>query len=281
MTKLRVRTMRPEEVSLALDWAAAEGWNPGLSDAPCFAVPDPVGFFLGEVDGTPAATISCVNYGADFAFLGFYIVREALRGRGYGMDVWNAAIAHAGSRVIGLDGVVDQQANYAKSGFRLAYANIRHGGAAPRLDGSSAGVIALEEVPFAAVEADDATVFPASRAAFLRAWIAAPGHIGRALVRDGRLAAWGVIRPCRKGWKIGPLVADDRAAAETVLAALLSARAAGDEVFLDVPAANGEAIKLAEGLGLAPVFETARMYTGEIRPLRLDRIFGVTTFELG
>jgi len=29
------------------------------------------------------------------------------------------------------------------------------------------------------------------------------------------------------------------------------------------------------------VFETARMYTAPIRPLRLDRVFGVTTFELG
>jgi hypothetical protein len=281
MANLRVRAMRPDEISIALDWAAAEGWNPGLSDAPCFAAPDPQGFFLGEVDGTPAATISCVNYGGGFAFLGFYIVREELRGRCYGIDIWNAAIAHAGPRVIGLDGVVDQQANYVKSGFRLAYANIRYGGAAPKLDGPNAGVLALEDVPFAAVEADDATVFPASRAEFLRAWIAAPGHVGRALVRDGRLAGWGVIRPCRKGRKIGPLVADDRAAAEAVLAALLSARTADDEVFLDVPAVNGEAIALAQELGLAPVFETARMYTGEIRPSRLDRIFGVTTFELG
>jgi hypothetical protein len=281
MTNLRIRTMQPDEISIALDWAAAEGWNPGLSDAPCFAVPDPGGFLLGEADGTPAATISCVNYGDGFAFLGFYIVREDLRGRGYGMSVWNAAIAHAGGRVIGLDGVVDQQANYARSGFKLAYANIRFGGVARALDLSTAGVLALEHVPFATVEADDATVFPAPRAAFLRAWIEATGHVGRALVREGRLAAWGVIRPCRTGRKIGPLVADDRAAAETVLAALLSAETSGGEVFLDVPSINQEASALAQDLGLAPVFETARMYTGDVGPVRLDRIFGVTTFELG
>ena len=126
----------------------------------------------------------------------------------------------------------------------------------------------------------DARVFPAPRAAFLRAWIGAPGHIGRALVRDGNLAAWGVIRPCRRGHKIGPLVADDRAAAEAVLAALIAASGAED-VFLDVPSLNGDALALAQDLGLAPVFETARMYTGAIRPLLLERVFGVTTFELG
>ena len=56
---------------------------------------------------------------------------------------------------------------------------------------------------------------------------------------------------------------------------------ADGEVFLDVPAVNRDAIALAEALGLKPVFETARMYTGAIPPLRIDRVFGVTSFELG
>jgi ribosomal protein S18 acetylase RimI-like enzyme len=274
-----IRTMRPDEIALAADWAAAEGWNPGLSDAACFATVDPQGFLVGELDGAPAATISCVNYDDRFAFLGFYIVRADLRGRGLGLRIWNAAMAHAGSRVIGLDGVVAQQENYKKSGFQLAYANIRYGGtvAAPPLP---RGVISLRDVPFAMVEASDATVFPAPRSAFLHAWIGTRGHVGCALMRHGALAGWGVIRLCRNGCKLGPLVADDRAAAEIVLSALL-AQAGGGEVFLDVPAVNREAVALAESLGLAPVFETARMYTGAIRPLRLERVFGVTTFELG
>jgi len=283
-----IRPMRPEEISIATNWAAAEGWNPGLADDACFAAVDPQGFLIGELDGAPAATISCVNYDASFAFLGFYIVRADLRGRGYGLRIWNAAIAHAGARVIGLDGVAAQQLNYRKSGFELAYANIRYGGTiaapeAPRAQVKAqvnAQVIALNEIPLAHVEAYDATLFPASRPAFLRAWIGAPGHVGRAVMRDGRLAGWGVIRPCRKGRKIGPLVAEDRATAEMVLSALL-ASAGGSEIFLDVPSINLDAISLAQDLGLAPVFETARMYTGAITPLRLERIFGVTTFELG
>jgi hypothetical protein len=209
-----------------------------------------------------------------------YIVREDVRGRGHGLRIWNAAIAHAGPRVIGLDGVVARQQHYKKSGFKLAYANVRYGGTVAAPDAPRAGVIALGEAPLALVEAYDATVFPAPRTAFLRAWIGSPGHVGRALVRDGRLAAWGVIRPCRKGSKIGPLVADNRDAAEAVLAALL-ASAGSCEIFLDVPSVNRDAIALAQNLGLAPVFETARMYTGAILPLQLERVFGVTTLELG
>src|SRR6516164_2679991 len=231
---LRIRVMRPEEIALASDWAAAEGWNPGLADAACFATVDPGGFLIGELDGAPAATISCVNYDERFAFLGFYIVRDDLRGRGYGLRIWNAAIAHARPRTIGLDGVVAQQKNYRKSGFQLAYANIRYGGMVAPSGANQAGVVALSEIASATIAAYDATVFPAARPAFLRAWINSPGHVGRALVRDGNLAGWGVIRPCRNGRKIGPLFADDRAAAETVLSALLAGEGGG-EIFLDVP----------------------------------------------
>jgi hypothetical protein len=280
MNGLHIRPMRPDEISIAVNWAAAEGWNPGFADHACFAAADPQGFLIGELEGEPAATVSCVNYDARFAFLGLYIVRADLRCRGYGLRIWNAAIAHAGPRVIGLDGVIAQQQNYRRSGFELAYANVRYGGIVAAPDAPQAGVIALTEVPLAAVEAYDATVFPAPRTAFLRAWIGSPGHIGRALVRDGRLAGWGVIRPCRKGRKIGPLVADDRATAELVLSALL-ASVGGGEIFLDVPSINRDAVALAQGLGLAPVFETARVYIGAIPPLRLERVFGVTTFELG
>jgi GNAT superfamily N-acetyltransferase len=276
---LRIRPMRPDEISLAIDWAAAEGWNPGLADTACFGAVDPEGFLIGELDGEAAATISCVKYDASFAFLGFYMVRPDLRGRGLGLQMWKAAVAHAGARVIGLDGVTAQQANYRKSGFELAYPNIRYGGIVAA-GTPTAGVGALHDVPMALVEASDATVFPAPRPAFLRAWIGAPGHSGRALIRAGRLAAWGVIRPCRRGWKVGPLVADDRASAEAVLSALIT-DAGGSEIFLDVPSVNHDAVALAQDLGLGPVFETARMYTGRIPPLRLERVFGVTTFELG
>jgi len=276
---LRIRAMRPDEIALAADWAAAEGWNPGLADAACFATVDPFGFLIGEIDGAPAATVSCVNYDDRFAFLGFYIVRPDLRGRGHGLRIWKAAMAHAGARTVGLDGVVAQQDNYRKSGFRLAYPNVRYGGTvAPAA--VPAGIVPLADIAFASLEADDATVFPAPRRAFLQTWLDTSGHLGRAFVRDSRLAGWGVIRPCRSGTKIGPLVADDRAAAEAVYSALISAHGGG-EVFLDVPSVNHDAVALTQDHGLAPVFETARMYTGPIRPLRIERVFGVTTFELG
>jgi hypothetical protein len=278
--RLQVRAMRPEEVALAVDWAAAEGWNPGQSDAACFAKVDPQGFFVGELEGAAVATLSVVNYGDRFAFLGFYMVRPDLRGQGYGLRIWQSGMARAGARTVGLDGVIAQQENYKRSGFTLAYRNVRYGGVVAADAAAGAGVVDLATVPLAQVVADDATVFPARRTGFLRAWTSAPGHVGRALLREGRLAAWGVIRSCRRGCKIGPLVADDGMAAAAVFDALVAAKGGG-EIFLDVPEPNCAAVALARGRALAPMFETARMYTGPIRPIALPRVFGVATFELG
>ncbi len=279
--EFHIRTMRPDEISLAIDWAAAEGWNPGLADASCFATIDPQGFLIGELHGHAAACISIVNYDEHFAFLGFYIVRPDLRKRGYGWLVWQAAIAHAGQRSIGLDSVLAQKDRYLKSGFVFAYRNIRYAGKASVVcEDLQPGIIPIGDVPINLIEAYDTEVFPAPRLDFLRAWIETEGHIGRALFPDGNLLGWGVIRPCRTGYKIGPLFADDRTAAEAVLDALI-AEVGNEEIFLDVPKINSAAVKLAEARGLKPVFETGRMYTGPIRPINHRRIFGVTSFELG
>lgn len=276
--RFRIREMRPAELEIAADWAAGEGWNPGLADASCYAAIDPAGFLIGDYEGEAAAIISNVIYSGDFAFLGFFIVRPDLRGRGLGLQIWRSALAHSGARAVGLDGVAARQASYARSGFAFAYNNIRYGGICACADWCDR-TVPLSDVPFDALSADDARCFPADRPAFLRAWIGAPGHVGRALVREGRLAGWGVIRPCRKGRKIGPLYASDRDAAETIFSALASS--GEGEVFIDVPEPNRSAVELAAGRGLEPVFETARMYSGPVRPVALDGIFGVASFEVG
>jgi GNAT superfamily N-acetyltransferase len=278
----RVRAMTRAEVDTAVDWAGVEGWNPGARDAACFAPVDPHGFIGGFLDGEMIASISVVNYDETFAFLGFYIVAPAHRGRGYGYRLWQAGVAHAGGRLIGLDGVPAEQENYKRSGFGLAYRNIRHGGVptAPpdATSGLAVGPVAAADDAIAAL---DARVFPVPRRTFLDAWLSAEGHVARAVYRGGDLAGFAVARPCRAGWKIGPLNAVDRAAAETLLAALLAEIGPGAEIFLDTPEPNPEAVALAESIGLAPVFETARMYTGTAPGLDIAKIFGVTTFELG
>lgn len=275
---ISIRALNRAEIGLALEWAADEGWNPGRADAACFATVDAGGFMVAELDGAPAAVISVVNYDARFAFLGFYIVRPELRGQGIGLRLWQAGLAHAGERTIGLDGVPAQQANYSRQGFVFAHRNIRFAGTPEA--GEAGDTVDLARVAFEAVAMSDARVFPAPRAAFLKAWLTAPGHAGRAVMQAGRLKGWGVVRPARAGWKIGPLIAEDPETADVLFRALRAA-AGSEAIVLDVPEPNAEALALAHRHGLAPVFETARMYRGSLRPEALGPLFGVTSFELG
>ena len=86
--------------------------------------------------------------------------------------------------------------------------------------------------------------------------------------------------PVGSGFKIGPLFADNYEGADLLFRAL-AAGAKGAEVFLDCPEPNHPATGLATSHGLSPVFETARMYRGPAPALPLDRIYGISTFELG
>jgi GNAT superfamily N-acetyltransferase len=276
---LAVRAMSRAELELALDWAAAEGWNPGLHDATPFHVADPAGFLVGLVDGEPAATISVVRHGDGFGFLGFYIVRPELRGRGFGRAIWGAGLAHVEGRAIGLDGVVAQQESYRRSGFARAWPNFRFGG---RIEGRhDPGLLDAGTVPFDLVLALDGGLFPAPREAFLAAWLAMPESRSLALLEDGGLVGLGTVRRCRHGHKVGPLYAPDRASAERLLRGLAATVPGGEELFLDVPEPNAGAMALAGDLGLSVRFETARMYKGPPPSLPLGSIFGITTFELG
>jgi ribosomal protein S18 acetylase RimI-like enzyme len=273
-----IRPMNRAEVDLAIEWAAIEGWNPGLHDAECFHAADPDGFLMAYLKDEPVGCISVVAYDATFGFLGLYIVRPEFRGRGLGLKLWQAGMARLGNRNIGLDGVVAQQNNYRKSGFRLDYRNIRYQGLGK--PASPSGTVDLSAVSFDRLLAYDSQMFPVPRERFLQCWITQPQAAGHAVISNGALAGYGLIRPCRNGVKIGPLFADDENIAEDLFQAL-SAQAPGAAIYLDVPETNAAAVMLAERHGMQKVFETARMYTGQPPPVPIGCVFGVTSFELG
>ncbi len=274
--------MKRNDVDLAIEWAAAEGWNPGINDAACFYEADTNGFLMGMLDDEPVATISATRYGRTFGFIGFYIVKPEYRGKGYGIRIWNAASEYLDGRNVGLDGVVTQQDNYKKSGFKLAYRNIRYEG---RFCGTAPAyhpeITSLSSLPLETIDSYDRSFFPEHRTAFLKYWINQGGCNALGIMQNGRLSGYGVIRKCLSGYKAGPLFADSPELAESLFHALCSGIKPEEPVYLDVPEPNCAAVKMAERHNMKIAFETARMYTKQTPDLSLDHIFGVTSFELG
>jgi ribosomal protein S18 acetylase RimI-like enzyme len=287
--ELVIRNMTRTEVEELVGWAAGEGWNPGLHDGSLFWAADPEAFVAAERDGEVIGGGAITSYGGEYGFMGLFIVRPEFRGQGLGNALWHVRRERLLGRLrpgatIGLDGVFAMQEYYAKGGFVFSHRNLRfraeiaEGPATAPEDGEE--IVPLADVPFDQVLAYDRTCFPAPREGFLRGWVSQPDALAVGCRRAGRLSGYGVVRRCGEGCKIGPLFADDPGAAEA-LYARLAGFAAGGPVFLDAPENNPAAMALVRRHGMVEVFGCARMYLGPFPDLAHQRVFGITTFELG
>ena len=95
-------------------------------------------------------------------------------------------------------------------------------------------------------------VFPAPRPNFLRRWIAQPRGLALGVLNNQHLIGYGVLRPCRQGFKIGPLFADDPETADALFRGLAS-RVSDQPIFLDTPEVNPAAILIAQRHKMQPV----------------------------
>ena len=279
ITELKIRKMSREEAEFAVEMAAAEGWNPGIHDGELFYETDPEGFFIAEIAGKPVGCASAVAYDDSFGFSGLYVVKPEFRGKGIGMKLTEKCLEYMGNRNIGLDGVVENEKKYQKiMKFRSAYSNLRFegkgGGEVPD------GLVEISTVPFKSLLEYDREMFPAPRSGFLEKWINQPDSYAFAAVEAGKLNGYGVIRKCRKGHKIGPLFADDQKTAEKIFLAL-KASVPGEFIYLDVPEPNKKAVEIAEKYRMNVMFKTIRMYSRKEPEIKLEQVYGVTSFELG
>ncbi len=287
--ELDIRNMTRAEVDTLVDWAAQEGWNPGLHDADVFWATDPDAFIAAERNGELIGGGAITSYDGEFGFMGFFIVRPEYRGHGFGNTLWHARRWRLLDRLrpgasIGMDGVFDMQNYYAKGGFTFSHRTMRfrieittQTATAPNDD---TRIVPLDAVPFEQLLNYDRTSFPAFRPNFLTAWIAQPNALALGYLEQGQLQGYGVVRRCRDGCKIGPLFADNSDVAEA-LYAHLARFAAGGSLFLDAPENNPAAMAFVQRQQMVDVFGCARMYLGPAPDLAHERIFGVTTFELG
>jgi len=279
-----IRSMTREEINTALDWAQDEGWNPGIFDADAFHAADEEGFLIGMLGDEKVAMISAIRYGEKFGHIGFYVVKPEYRGKGYGLQLWQAALDRLQGRMIGVDSVLTKREQYARSGFHFAHRNIGYrckgGGLMPPM----ALCEKIVSMPFLSLDdiiAYDRDFFPEARRDFFQKWISIPYSTVIGMKENGKLVGFGVMRPCREGMKIAPLFADTPEIAETLFMIMRAQTREEENIFIDMPESNPLALDLAKRYGMEIVFETARMYTQNIPNLAISRTYGVTSPELG
>ena len=285
-TSLSIRQMTPPELRRQIELADQEGWEPGAYDADLFWYLDPDGFLAIEENGQTVGGGAIINYENAFGFMGLFIVEQPYRGRGLGRELWFARRDALRARLnpgatIGLDGVYDMVPFYETGGFER-YSHHRRFQLLPsdRETKFDSGILPLPQVEESLIVKYDRQCFPASRTDFLSAWIRQPNAISLGYMNSGQLQGFGVMRRCSSGYRIGPLFADSSLIAKALLTAFQSQQ--GDQpLFMDVPDYNPEARQICESYGMEEVFGCVRMYLGEPPQLAENKIYAVTTLEVG
>ncbi len=284
ISTLQLRQLDFAGLKTLIAWAAQEGWNPGPYDAAVFWNTDPdgfVGYFIGD---QLIAGGSIVSYNGQFGFMGFFIVKPEFRSQGIGQKLWmerrNRLLGRLqADAAIGMDGVVAMQDFYRKGGFELAFRDERYERQGEKFKQDDS-VERIEASDFAEILAYDALCFGFERPQFLKPWLEMAESYAFKYVDNDVIKGFALMRKAGVGYKIGPLFADNMQLAESLYKACLNA-VPGEKVFLDIPVSNLQAMAMVEKFKAVYVFECARMYYGNPPKQAINKIFGVTTFELG
>jgi GNAT superfamily N-acetyltransferase len=282
-----IRPMSRDELDVVLDWADQEGWNPGLSDADVFWRIDRSGLWAIDVDGILVGSGATIAHGSTHVVIGLVHVRPEHRRQGIATRTFPWLVDGALSRMppgttVSLD-VPDHLHDLAERfGFHPVRRIARMVGRAieTRRGAHSGELRALASVPVDAVVDYDAAHVGALRRDLLETWIHPVGGFSLGVYEGQRLRGMAVMRPARRGYRIGPLFADDPDIAEELMGAL-SRMVLGHTISMDVPTDNPQALALAARHGLTETSSVVHLELGDVRPSPEGSVYAITSIEIG
>lgn len=287
-----IKTMSEQELKIVMEWAEREGWNPGKFDYIAYYRFDPNGHFLLHLNGKPVGAISVVTYSDQFTFLGLFIVLPQFRQKGYGKILWQHAMNYIRDRnTTGLYSVPTQISRYKSSGFREGYSNHRWSLTPVHLSEQS------HSPPLARISQKapklfeyDQRVFGHNRQPLLNNILGLPQtHAFVFTDENNEVRGYGVVRPCYRGYRFGPLYADNFESAKKICEHLLKEvkKIQGEQliqIIFDIPTANPFEVSFAEYFHLehVPAADTLAMFKGKApTEIHQEKCYGTLSLEVG
>ncbi|MFA8451592.1 MAG: GNAT family N-acetyltransferase [Bacteroidales bacterium] len=278
--ELDIRHATQEDMKMFLDLIVKTGRNPGIYDDETYLTIDREGFFVGYIKDVPVAFISAVSHSKGSAFIGHYFVRPGYRDIGIGKKMFQFALSYLEGYNVCVDAPKSMVSSLQKMGFIEAYRNHRYMAISHVMDIELNDFVPVKDVPYEQLEEYDSHCFPVKREKYLRRWMRQKGAKAFAKYVDGEILGFGLIRPCIEGYKIAPLFANSsNIAAE--LFYKLTETIPGESIYIDVPDINVNASSLISKLNMESVLETVHMYNLFDSSIESEKVFGVTSWELG
>jgi GNAT superfamily N-acetyltransferase len=245
----------------------------------------PDGWLYAEFDGRPAGLGGAVDFGT-FATIGMMGVHPAFQRRGIARVLFEHLLQWLDARgvsVTALDASAAGAPLYPQYGFEPCGATAQFQRVTKPIVVNSAehrsGAFPLFPEVLSSLVAYDAPFFGAERAAVLEFYAARyPEHVF--VAGDARSVPRGylVARPAF----LGPWVADTPEDAEGLLRAALSRSSPDDQLVVNVPAENTDALALLDRYGFTKRRSLVHMCRGEMpQPGDRTHIYGQASFAIG
>ena len=279
MTTLRLTALRPDHLPQAVALSSALAWPYREADWR-FAYALGSGVAI-EAEGRLVATALWWPYGETHASLGMIIVAKEMQGRGLGRALMDALLRAAGDRTANLNSTQEGLRLYTRLGFVPSGRVCQHQAVmqSDRVGAPEAmGVRPMQAADDRSVRRLDCAATGMDRTALLDALFSG----GTVCVFDcgAGVQGYACVREFGRGVVIGPVVAEDAAAARSLIITLAASQQ-GRFVRVDVTEDSGLSAWLI-GIGLPLVDHAVSMVRGERPSTRSDaRLFALSNQSLG
>jgi GNAT superfamily N-acetyltransferase len=255
---MRIRPLMPGDVPAALELCRLSGWNQLAEDWEPFLP----AAWMAEHGGAAAGTVGLLKYGTAFTWLSMMLVHPEHRRSGIGSQLLATALEAASQhRSVRLDATPAGEPLYRRFGFVPEYELAR------AVIDTSAGVAtpsrarAMTAGDLSSIFARDIEVFGADRSALLWSFHHRAPEYAAIAHNGSKVIGYCFGRPGYRYRQIGPVVAENAAAAQDLVAYCLAA--GSGTIAIDVPRHSTEWIAWLEAAGFRVERPFLRMRRGE------------------
>ena len=279
-----LRPMHEDDLAFGLSLSRVAQWNQVLADWQMYLDASKQASFIAMHNGKKVGTVTSINYGNIFSWVGMVLVDPSLRRCGVGSRLLNKAIELCREHgAVGLDATPDGQKLYKTLGFKdhCRLSRMVVASTSKNLPKSGLECSTLAPADLKNVIAYDSNIFGAERGHVLTHLHQNNKRYSFVYKQDGKICGYCMGRSGHDFEQVGPIVADnDEIAQALLLRALKMSRK--KSVLIDCVDDKDDFYQLLNSLGFELQRPFVRMFLGGVpKGIKMHRQFAISGPELG